>query len=785
MNLKMNRNSSSVNKIITQQMLVNQRIKLMYQHFGTSFPANLICATLLLAGLYKTINIQFLLAWYLAIIIISLMRIGLLIGYRHNPQHDNLHLRLFIIGTWLSAAMWGIAGSMLMPQHDILGQLLIIVIIAGVTTGALQTLRESFAASFGYIIFSIVPLIIWLSLQPNSVYLLITLSVLTYFLFLTAVAWQGYQIVLEMLSLRFKNIELVDDLSKGNDYLKNTNQSLIESQRLFQSAFDFAAIGMGLASIQGRWIKVNQSLCKLVGYTENELLDTDFRSIIYPDDLNNDLHYMQQILTGNIPAYKIEKRYIHKNGSLIWVLLNVSLVRDLKNEPLYFIAQIQNINAQKNAEKELEQMAYHDPLTTLDNRAQLKKHVNEAIINSKESDKKFAFIMLDLDHFKHINDLLGHDAGDKLLQEFSKKLKSSVRYTDKVTRLGGDEFVIIILDILDENMVINIAQKILDVTSRPMTIKGHTIYTTTSMGISIYPNDGRDMTTLMNNADLCLYRAKKIGRNNYQFCTTEIQSTVQEKILREQSIREALLNNEFRIYYQPIMNMVDSNINGFEALLRWKSKKYGDVRPEEIIPLAEQTNLIDALSILIFKTVSKQIKAWNTNEHNVITISINLSFREFSQINFVERVAEFLKINEIPKNRLEFEINENILMQDPATHIPIIHALKNLGVQISVDDFGTSYSSLDYLQKFSVDRIKIDRSFIKEITYNDKSRSIVKAIIAMSFELGIKTVATGVETIEQYDFLSQHGCNEIQGYYLSEPLSPELASKFLQEKLYF
>lgn len=765
------------------KLLTERRLNFLYQHLLISIPANIICATIVVAGIFKYIKPFELFLWYLATLIISLFRLVLKSWYLAKPQMIQFHFTLFVICTWLSACLWGIAVSLFMPANEFLAQLLLIIVTAGITSGGLQTLRASFVASFGYTVFSIVPLILWLALQKNPEYILVTLSAIAYFAFSIVIAWQGYQIILQNLSLQFQNLELLEDLTKSNAFLKTTNQALIESQRLFQSAFDFAAIGMALISIEGRWLRVNPPLCDLLGYTEKELLQTDFRSISYDEDQDIDFALMKQLLNDDIPSYHIEKRFIQHNGSLIWVMLSISTVKDFKNEPIYLIAQIHNIQTQKKAERILEQIAFHDPLTNLGNRAQLVKATKQMIDDAKENKKKFAFIMLDLDHFKHVNDTLGHDAGDELLKDVSITLKNTIRYTDQIMRLGGDEFVMLISDISDEMVIVNIAQKVLDVMLKPTMIKGHKVYTTASMGISIYPNDGSELQTLMKNADICLYRAKKLGRNNFQFFTAEIQSSIKEKALREQFLREALLGEEFQLYYQPKMNVSDLKINGFEALLRWKSKLYGHISPDEIILLAEEMNLMDAMSKWIFNKVAEQIKIWNSLYQTSIAVSINLSSREFFQLDFIDRVTDFLKTHDIPKFSLEFEINENILMQDPIKNTTIVQALKNLGIQIAVDDFGTSYTSLNYLRNLAVDRIKIDRSFIKELTYNHNSRSIIKAIIAMSTELGIKTAAVGVETKEQFDFLASNGCNEIQGYYISQPLTTEFANKFLENKL--
>lgn len=430
--------------------------------------------------------------------------------------------------------------------------------------------------------------------------------------------------------------------------------------------------------------------------------------------------------------------------------------------------------------QQLNHLAYHDPLTNLDNRAQLEKNIENAIFNSNAQKTKFALIILDLDRFKNINDSLGHDAGDTILKIVAERLKISVRHTDSICRLGGDEFVILITDIMHSEVIANIAQKLLDNVLKRFLIKGHQIYITTSIGISIYPDDGENIHSLLENADVALYRAKDLGRNNYQFCTYELSAKSKDRLAKEMALRQALINNELRLFYQPKLDLNIQKIAGFEALLRWKSKKYGDIQPQEILPLAEKTGMMNTLNEWIFRKVCKQLKHWHEKHHSKLNVAINLSAGEFLHPNIVTNISQLLSEMKINPEQVELEIAEGLIMTNPENNIHTIHALKNIGLKIAIDDFGSGYSSLNYLQHYSVDRIKINLGFVREITNDANSAAIVKAMIAMAHQLEIKVVAVGVETQEQYEFLCTHGCDEIQGYLLSPALSLLGTTRFLK-----
>ncbi|MDR3492393.1 MAG: diguanylate cyclase [Gammaproteobacteria bacterium] len=502
---------------IINDRILSLRLNFLYEKMIVSVVTTILAATLLVVGLYKTINMPHLIEWYIAIIVIGLVRLSIMKYYKYKNERPDLHLKLFIFGLGLAAITFGIPGSILMPKNAYLQQMFIIVCLTMFTAGSLQALQASLIASYCYPLLTMTPVMIWLFLQARSIYTFVGIAIFLFIIYTLIVAWRGYLTVVEMFTLRFQNAELIRTLSKANVSLLQMNESLVESQHRFQSAFDYAAIGMALVSLNGAWLKVNRSLCNLLGYSEEELLKIDFQTITYPGDLEADLNFIKQILAGEINNYQMEKRYFHKDKHVIWILLSVSLVKNQENKPLYFISQIQDISAKKHAEAELEHLAYHDLLTNIDNRALLEKNINQLIMYSKQKKLALALILIDLDNFKHINDELGHDVGDELLKEIARILTLSVRNTDKVARLGGDEFVIVISDLYEEKIAIEIANKILKAIMEPMNLKGHQVRITGSLGISCYPRDGTDMHALLKCADIALYQAKKNGGDNFQF----------------------------------------------------------------------------------------------------------------------------------------------------------------------------------------------------------------------------------------------------------------------------
>lgn len=571
---------------------------------------------------------------------------------------------------------------------------------------------------------------------------------------------------------------------RKNDLLnlekKKVLTQMLEDEHIIDTIFENTNINIAQINLDGTLLRVNQSLCQLLGYSEAEMLALNFYYVIHPNDLNKLQIHIQQLIDGKIKQYQSEQQCYRKNGETLWVMTTLSLIRDETEQPKYFVIQVENITMQRKAEERLRHMAYHDPLTSLANRNKLEQFVNHILATSKRHQQGFALLFLDLDRFKNINDSIGHEAGDQLLQVIAERLCSTVRNTDMVARLGGDEFVVLVTDVKKTEAVAVIAQKILSSVLQVIMIKEQEIYITTSIGISLYPYDGQTMQTLMKNADLALYRAKEQGRNNYQFYTLEMTGRAQEKMALQNALAHALVKNEFFLNYQPKMDIKSRKITGVEALLRWQNAEYGSITPDEIINLAEETGLIIPVSEWILRTACKQLKVWHDMGLTSLTMAVNCTARQFKQTTFVDDVLNVINQVGISPQSLEIEVTESLIMQDPENALRVLYALKDLGVSIAIDDFGTGYWSLGNLRRLSVDKIKIDKTFIKQVTVDETSASITSAIIAMVNRLGIKSIAEGVETKDQYDFLANENCAEIQGYYLTQPLGEAAMTKFLK-----
>lgn len=504
----MTNESHNIEKNLMQRVF-EDRVMLLNDNLLLSIPTNFICFLIVFVGLYPEVDRTYLFIWFTtAVLTFVLHGSGFIINRRHalSPEH---YLKFLIGLAVIYGALWGISGSILMPHNNLLYQMLVIVIIIGVASGGLHTLQPNMTASILFFILIIIPLCVWLFSQHSSTYFLLGIALLIYLCFVLMVSWLGNKLLNTNFRLRYENLDLVNQLVMNNRILE-------ESESRFRSAFDSAAIGMAIVSLEGMWLKVNQSLCQIVGYTEEELLKIDFQTITYPDDLELDLSYVRQLLAGKINSYHMEKRYIQQNGNVIWILLSVSLIRNNENKPLYFIAQIQNIDAQKKAEQELKYIAYHDILTGLANRKQLDTSFELALSYAKRHQHQIAILFMDLDHFKEINDTLGHDIGDLLLIEISSRLKTTIRSTDILIRQGGDEFIIALTELPDASQAIEIAKKILVTIAKPIIIKPHSMSITGSIGISMYPKDGEDLTALIKQADKALYIVKSEGGNNFR-----------------------------------------------------------------------------------------------------------------------------------------------------------------------------------------------------------------------------------------------------------------------------
>ncbi|MGO9379815.1 MAG: putative bifunctional diguanylate cyclase/phosphodiesterase [Dissulfurispiraceae bacterium] len=465
---------------------------------------------------------------------------------------------------------------------------------------------------------------------------------------------------------------------------------------------------------------------------------------------------------------------------------------------IIFVGQIsklkQELKTRKEAEKEIRFLAYYDVLTNLPNRTLFNEILERAIKYAQQHNFIMALLFIDLDLFKRINDTLGHHVGDELLQSVTSRLLNSIRSSDYiarpdehemmdvVSRLGGDEFILLLHNITHVSDPGKVALRILKDLSEPFDLAGREVYVTASIGISLYPNDGRDVDNLLKNADAAMYHAKAKGRNNYQHYSQHMTSSAVEYLTLETKMRKALDNNELMLHYQPKQSFSDGKIIGLEALLRWKPVDSDLVPPSNFIPLMEESGLIIPIGEWVLRSACMQNKAWQEAGYGPFVVSVNLSSRQFDQKNLIEVVTQALRDADLDPRYLELEITESTIMRDPDEAITILYILQSMGIKISIDDFGTGYSSLNYLKRIPLDSLKIDRSFIMHIESSASDQAIIKAIIALAHSLGLNVIAEGVETDRQFVFLRECGCDELQGYLLSRPLPVGQLPEFLSVK---
>ena len=436
----------------------------------------------------------------------------------------------------------------------------------------------------------------------------------------------------------------------------------------------------------------------------------------------------------------------------------------------------------KRIQEGLSYLAQYDSLTGLANRNLFRERLGRALIRVDRNKSLVALMFIDLDRFKNINDTLGHDAGDKLLIEVSRRLEKCTRDGDTVARLGGDEFTVILEDIKHVDDAAVIARKILVAMEPAIKLSGYEVFVTPSIGITIYPLDDTSVNNLLKNADTAMYRAKERGRNGFQFYTAGMNTRTIERLELEAGLRRALKNEEFVLYYQPKIAIDNRQIIGAEALIRWQYKKLGLIPPLKFIPIAEETGLIVPIGEWVIRTACKQVASWQEAGFTDLRMAVNISARQFTDSDIVKVVLDAVIQTNIEPQHLEVEITESMLMEDTSINISALKELKEHGIQISIDDFGTGYSSLSYLKRFHIDALKIDQSFVRDITTDSDDAAIASAVIALGQSLQLTVVAEGVETEEQLSFLKKQGCHEAQGYLFSKPVPAEDFTQLLQEE---
>ena len=538
--------------------------------------------------------------------------------------------------------------------------------------------------------------------------------------------------------------------------------------------------GVIITDAKMRMVFVNKAWCEQSGYSQEEAIGQN-PSLVKSDLQGPEFFQAMWASLREHGEWQGEIVNRNKNGEASPQFLRVRGVRD-KGVLTHYVGVIADLSRLKQSEREREQLAHYDPLTRLPNRLLATSRLNFAIEEAARNETRVGLICIDLDRFKNINDSLGHPVGDQVLQRVARSIKERVRGKDTFGRLGGDEFMLIQEHVKHPDEVARMAQLVLELMRQPVRIEaGNEIYTSASLGISVYPEDGKTAIDLIQNADTAMYHAKKLGRDTFCFYTAELSLQMRQRMHLEPQMRQALENGEFKLFYQPQVDIVSGQINGVEALMRWKSPEFGSIAPAEFIPIAEQSGLILGLGVWAMNEACAQAKRWLDEGLPPLIMAVNVSVYQFRAKNLLAVVEDALKHSGLPARYLEIELTESAFFEDAEESINITRRLHALGVKLALDDFGTGYSSLAYLSRFPLDKIKIDQSFVRDITSNPTNAAIASATIALARSLNMSALAEGVETDSQLNFLRQRGCAAIQGFFFSYPLDADACTAFLRE----
>lgn len=575
---------------------------------------------------------------------------------------------------------------------------------------------------------------------------------------------------------------LIYRLFRANRKRARFEAELRLSAIVFESSFE----GIMITDATGRIMRVNKSFSKITGYLPEEVIGKNasmLKSGRHGPDFYKEM--WRNLLEHGFWHGEIWNQ--RKNGSIYPQRLSISVITDAQGHVSNYIAIFADITEKKQIEERIHRLAYYDELTDLPNRVLFQERLKRALIHAKRNQLAVSLLFLDLDRFKSINDSMGHPAGDKLLEIAAKRLKTCIREEDTVARMGGDEFTLILVGMKPGERAKQgarlVAEKVLETLSGPFQVWDREVFVGVSIGIAFYPDDAQEPMELVKNADLALYHAKNQGRNNFQYYTEDMNLKAIDRLELENDLRRAIQLKEFCVYYQPQISLLTGELCGMEGLLRWQSPTRGLLTPSEFVSMLDETGLIVPIGEWSLRTICMHAAHWLKLGYMLPRVAVNLSARQFVQPQVVDLVKTICTETGFPINKLELELTESVLIEDVESTIETLKHLKALGVQISIDDFGTGYSSLNYLKRFPIDRLKIDRSFVRDITVDPDSAEVITAIIAIAHNLKLGVIAEGVETEAQLEFLRFHHCDEIQGYFISPPLPEASVAQMLKGKI--
>ncbi len=558
---------------------------------------------------------------------------------------------------------------------------------------------------------------------------------------------------------------------------KRVELALAESEELFTATMGTSQIGVFVMQ-KGRLVFVNSLIPRLFGYEPDEMIGMNSFDLTPAEHRQIVVDQIRRRRNGQV-GEPYESVGLRKDGSAFPIMV-LTAPTTYRGEAAT-VGTVCDLSEKASAEQRIRELAFHDPVTGLPNRALVEDRFGQLVAEAERRQDKLALCLIDLDHFKRINDTLGHKVGDQLLCLFAERIRGALRKVDTLARQGGDEFILVLPDMAGADAA-DVARRLLELCERPFRVGEHELAMSPSIGISLYPDDGQDFGTLMKNADAAMYQAKEAGRRNFQFYSASLNLASLERLLMENALRQALTCRQFALAYQPLVCLVTGRIVGCEALVRWRHPHLGLVPPTRFIPLAEDTGLINSIGDWVLAEAARQGRVWLEAGLPAVNIAVNVSPVQFRQSGFIDMVAGVLASSGLEPHVLELEMTEGTVMHDAEVNLGTLSSLHRMGVGLAVDDFGTGYSSLAYLKRFPVGKLKIDRSFIRDINEDGDDLAIASAIISIGHSLRLSVLAEGVETAAQLALLEERFCDLAQGYYFSEPVSPEEFGELLRHQ---
>lgn len=758
-----------------------EQTRLLYQALPLSLLTVLTISLIVAYVLLSVIDAASIVLWLFIITVISSLRIWLYLAFRRTAPEDAAirpWAQLFFLGTLFSGISWGLAVWLLFPSGDVIHQVFLALALAGMTAGAVTSLSAQIPGAMAFLLLTIFPLILRFFVEGTDINQAMGLMTIIYLIMVVASTWRSHKTIRESLKLRFAQSQ--------------TEAALEESAEHNHLILDSAAEGIFGVDTKGITTFVNPAGARMLGYEINELIGRPMHQTIhhsYADGSHYPVHDcpMHAAIKEGYCQHIDEEVLWRKDGSCFSVDYITTPI--MKEDIIQgAVVTFRDTTERKKVKAQIEYQAYYDGLTDLPNRRLLLNQLEQNLARCKHHGHIGAILFLDLDRFKAVNDSLGHKVGDALLKSVAERLSSGLSTEDTAARLSGDEFVVLLSEVSDELetaeiQVRSFAERIQSILSQPYDIEGRLLHITPSIGITLFPMGNEDTETILREADIAMYRAKEKGRNAIQFYLPSMQQDANEKLLLENDLRQAMARDELLLHCQPQTN-AEGIIHGAEVLIRWQHPMRGLIPPGDFIPLAEDTGLILPIGEWVLLTACRQLKVWSDESIDCtrLTISVNVSPRQFRQKSFVQQIQAILEETGANPACLELEITEGLVIADVEDTIEKMLALQEIGVRFALDDFGTGYSSLNYLKRLPLNKLKIDQSFVRDITTDPNNAAIIETIIAMASHLKLGVIAEGVESEEQLQFLQQQGCHSFQGHHFYRPMSFDAYRKTLREQ---